>query len=66
MIEKLRSYKVYDMAIFDFVLTFIGAILVASYFDKDVFLVFIILFIIGQIMHIAFGVETAFLKKIKC
>lgn len=58
----LHAKKIYGYAFWDLFLTVIGAIIL---FRKDWLMGFIILFIIGQLLHMAFKVDTHFIKQIK-
>lgn len=60
----LRSYRICGMAAIDLLLTLIAAAFIGNWLSIPLLLSFLILFFIGQLFHIAFGVETAFLKKI--
>lgn len=68
-IEKLREPKVFDMAIFDWAATAVGAGIIAAgthrFFNSVSFLVyfiiiFIILVVIGQCIHKILGIDTMF------
>lgn len=58
----IRSYRICGMAAIDLFLTLVAAALMSKWLSLNVFLSFIILFFVGQLFHIAFGVETAFVK----
>jgi len=60
--EGIHDIRVYDFAIVDFVMTFIGACIIAYFFKMNVFFVFLYLFILGEYLHILFCVETKFLS----
>jgi hypothetical protein len=60
--EGIHSYRVYDLAIADFIMTFIGSCIIAYFFKMNVFLVFLYLFILGEYLHILFCVDTKFLS----
>jgi hypothetical protein len=60
--EGIHSYRVYDFAIVDFIMTFVGACIIAYFFKMNVFLVFLYLFILGEYLHILFCVDTKFLS----
>jgi hypothetical protein len=63
--EGIHSQRIGPFASVDIFLTIIGSILLAILFKKSFLNVFLILFIIGQILHFAFGVETAFIKMLE-
>lgn len=60
--EGIHSIRVYDYAIVDFIMTFIGACIISYFFKMNVFLIFLYLFILGEYLHILFCVETKFLS----
>jgi hypothetical protein len=60
--EGIHDIRVYDFAIVDFVMTFIGACIIAYFFKMNVFFVFLYLFILGEYLHILFCVDTKFLS----
>jgi uncharacterized membrane protein len=60
--EGIHSIRVYDFAIVDFIMTFVGACIIAYFFKMNVFLVFLYLFILGEYLHILFCVDTKFLS----
>jgi hypothetical protein len=60
--EGIHSIRVYDLAIVDFIMTFVGACIIAYFFKMNVFLVFLYLFILGEYLHILFCVDTKFLS----
>jgi len=63
--EGIHSHRVFGLASVDLMLTIIGGIVLSILMNKEFFVVFACLFILGQILHIGFGVETAFLKSLK-
>lgn len=60
--EGLHSYRFMNIAIVDVLLTFIGALVIAYYFKLNIILVFIILIILGTLIHYIFCVETTITK----
>ena len=60
--EGLHAYRFMDIAIVDVLFTFIGALLIAYYFKLNIILVFIVLIILGTIIHYIFCVETTITK----
>ena len=60
--EGIHATRLYDFAIVDFVMTFVGACIIAYFFKMNVFFVFLYLFILGEYLHILFCVETKFLS----
>ena len=63
--EGIHSHRVFGLAAVDLGLTILGAFGLSFILKKDFFVIFACLFILGQIMHIGFGVETEFLKSLK-
>ena len=63
--EGIHSERVFGLAAVDLGLTIVGAFILSIIMKKDFFVIFGCLFIFGQILHIGFGVETAFLKSLK-
>lgn len=63
--EGIHSQRVFGLAAVDLGLCVIGAFGLSMFFGKDFFIMFGCLFVLGQIFHIGFGVETAFLKSLK-
>ena len=60
--EGVHSIRLFDFAIVDFIMTFIGAYIISLYYKKDVCLIFLLLFIFGQILHVLFCVKTKFIS----
>lgn len=60
-----HSYRIADVAVVDTVLTALLAYAIARYYEKPFWTVFIILFLIGEVMHYHFCVQTTFIKWIK-
>ena len=60
--EGMHSYRFMDIAIVDVLQTFIGALVIAYWFKLNIILVFIILIILGTIIHYIFCVETTITK----
>jgi hypothetical protein len=60
--EGVHSIRVFDFAIVDIIMTLIGAIIISYFFKFNLILIFIYLFILGQVLHILFCVETKFVS----
>jgi hypothetical protein len=60
--EGIHALRLYDFAVMDFLMTFIGACIIAYIFNMNVFFVFLYLFILGEYLHILFCVDTKFLS----
>ncbi len=62
--EGVHSYRLFNIAIIDLLMTFIVAFLISYFFNYHTFNVFIILFILGIIMHKIFCIDTTINKMI--
>jgi|TARA_B100000795_G_C22655242_1_gene381891 hypothetical protein len=62
--KGLHRFRIYDIAIIDVILTILAAIIISYYTKYKFFIILIILFILGIIMHYLFGVNTTINKKI--
>jgi hypothetical protein len=60
--EGVHSIRLFDFAIIDVIMTFIGAYFISQYYKKNIWLIFILLFIYGQILHALFCVKTKFIS----
>jgi hypothetical protein len=60
--EGIHALRLYDFAVMDFLMTFIGACIIAYFFNMNVVFVFLYLFILGEYLHILFCVDTKFLS----
>jgi len=58
----VHSYRVADSPMIDYVMTIIGAIILAYITRIPLVLTTIGLFILGLVLHLLFGVETSSLK----
>lgn len=63
--EGVHKKRIFGMAAVDLIGTILLSIILAYLLKKNVLLVFLIVFIIGEILHYLFCVETAFLKFLK-
>jgi hypothetical protein len=54
-----------DIAVVDTVMTIVAAFAIAHAIHKPFWLVFLILFIIGEIMHVAMCVDTTVVRALK-
>lgn len=57
-----HSFRIFDFAIIDIFMTFIGAYYISNYYKVNVWLIFILFFLLGQILHILFCVQTKFIS----
>ena len=53
--EGIHSIRVFDFAIIDIIMTFIGAFIISYFFKFN-------LILLGQILHMLFCVETKFVS----
>jgi succinate dehydrogenase/fumarate reductase cytochrome b subunit len=60
IITDLRKYRAFDMAIFDWVATLIGAILLSRVIGINFGALFLIMIILAIIVHAALGIPTMF------
>jgi hypothetical protein len=60
--EGVHSIRIFDFAIIDIIMTFIGAYFISKYYKINIWLIFTLLFIYGQILHALFCVETKFIS----
>lgn len=66
--KGVHKFRLVNSALVDYVLTIIGAILLASFTNIPLVLTTIGLFIIGIILHVLFGIPTEAVKYLglKC
>jgi len=62
--EGLHSYRIMNIAIIDVILTIIGGFIISLYTKANFFLVIILLFLLGIIIHRLFCVNTTINKII--
>lgn len=63
--EGAHKYKLFGISIVDTVLTIILALIISKIFKWNFWVVFTIVFIIGEILHYLFCVDTAVIKFLK-
>lgn len=56
--EGIHSYRFYNIAIADTLMTIAGAMMISYIYEYNFFIVFIVLLIIGTLLHKLFCVET--------
>ena len=56
--EGAHSYRLFNIAIVDLLLTILGTILIGYYLQVDYVLLFILMMVLALIMHKIFCVET--------
>jgi hypothetical protein len=57
-IEYLRSFRIANMAVFDWVMTFVAAAAIGLWMGWPIMVIFVILLLISIPVHILFGVHT--------
>jgi hypothetical protein len=62
--EGIHSYRLFNIAIADVIMTIIGAFVISYFFKYNFIIILIILFIIGIILHRLFCVNTTINKFI--
>jgi hypothetical protein len=65
--EGVHKYRFYNIAVVDFIMTIIFALIISIIFDTGMIKTTIILFLLGCIMHYIFCVDTTinlYLKKV--
>lgn len=60
--EGIHAIRVFDYAIIDIIMTFIGAVIISYFYKINLIFMFLYLFILGQYLHILFCVETKFVS----
>lgn len=60
-----HSLRFMDIAVVDTVMTVVAAFAIARATNKPFWLVFLILFIIGEILHVVMCVDTTFVRLLK-
>ena len=56
--EGIHSYRIFDIAVMDVIMTIIGGFIIAYFFKLNAGYVIISLFILGIILHHVFCVRT--------
>jgi len=62
--EGIHSIRIYDIAIIDVILTIIFSFIISYYYKINFYLVLTVLFIIGEILHLIFCVNTTIINYI--
>lgn len=62
--KGIHSYRLFGIAIIDVILTIIGAIIISKIINVNFFLILILLFLLGIILHRLFCVKTTIDKLI--
>jgi hypothetical protein len=58
----VHSLRIADLAVVDFALTALIALAISFYFKLAFYIVFIALFLVGEMLHMAFGVDTTIIR----
>lgn len=61
----VHSFRIFDIAIIDFLMTIIGGIIIAKYMKWNYIKTILLLFLIGHLSHLLFCVDTTFVKIFK-
>jgi len=61
----VHSFRIFDIAIIDFLMTIVGGLIIAKYMKWNILKTIMLLFIIGHILHILFCVDTKFVNILK-
>jgi hypothetical protein len=59
--EGVHSYRLFGVAIVDVISTVVGVVLIAWFLNVSWWKTLIVAFVLGEIMHYIFGVQTAVL-----
>jgi hypothetical protein len=62
--EGVHSTRIFGLAAFDMFATLLGAIITTFIMKIDLWKTFLFWFILGEVLHYAFGTNTAFLRMI--
>lgn len=62
--EGVHSYRFLNLAIVDVILTIVGAFMLSYFFKLNFFLILILIFLIGIVLHRIFCVNTTINKLI--
>jgi hypothetical protein len=63
--KGIHSYRLFDFAIIDIIFTIIPIYILGLYYNytlKNIILLILIIFFIGQILHLLFCVKTKFIE----
>ena len=60
--QGLHSYRLLDVAIVDYMMTIIGAIILSYYTEIPLVVTTIGLFVLGILLHLLFGVSTGTMR----
>jgi hypothetical protein len=60
----VHSVRIFGFALFDSILTIIGAYVIAKVYKINFWYSLVTFFILGEVLHYLFGTNTAFIKMI--
>ena len=58
----LRSYRISDMAVFDWIASFVALLMAARYFESSIWKAFVSVFPLSIISHAIFDIETVLMN----
>ena len=61
----VHKHFLFNFAELDTIFTFVASYLISKKFNYKLISTFFVLFLTGQLFHLIFGVETAFIKLLK-
>lgn len=62
----LRSFRIFDIAVFDVAVSILGAFLLSLITNRKLFLVYVLAILpVSLAVHMIFGIETAGVKKLR-
>jgi len=62
--EGIHSYRLFDLAIVDVIMTILGALFISYIFEQNFIIVFIILMLMAILLHYIFNVNTTINKML--
>ena len=62
--QGIHATRIFGLALYDIVFTIIGAFLFSYLFGYSFWTVLLFLLVLGEVLHYAFGTQTAFLTMI--
>jgi hypothetical protein len=61
----VHSTRIANFAVADTLMTIIGAFLISKYFQKPFLITLLLFFLLGELLHWVFCVDTTFILKVK-
>jgi len=62
--KGVHALRFMGYAVADFTMTILGSALIAWFFGYSFLITFLCIFILGELLHVIFGVQTAFLTAL--